>query len=100
MNAYAVSPGIVFTNLGRHVSKKFLSKLLIAVFYPLIWYLMKTPRQGAERVIYCAIAPNLKQTTGFYFRDCKQLKLTPNANNETDAKRLWKISEKFVERYL
>ncbi len=100
INAYAVSPGIVLTNLGRYVSKKFRTKFLIALFYPLIWYLMKTPRQGAESIIYCAVASNLKQTPGFYYRDCKELKLTPNARNETDAKRLWQLSEKYVEKYL
>ena len=88
ITAYSVSPGIVLTNLGRHLTSGVLAKLGWFLFYPLIWLFMKTAKQGATTSIYCATQPNLVELEGHYFRDCKQIALvSPHANNKEDSAR-------------
>ena len=101
IDVYSVSPGVVLTNLGRNrINNSRLAKTLFILFYPLWWFLLKRPKQGAETVIYCAIKPNLKPTSGYYFRNCKQLKLKPHAYNLEETKKLWNLSEDSVQKWL
>jgi hypothetical protein len=102
VNVYSVSPGIVFTDLGRHFFQQFglFKKIAYYIFYPLIWYLMKTPAQGKQTVVYCCIEPSISNKSGAFFRDCKQQNLLEFANNSENDKRLWDLSEKFVEKWL
>ena len=99
IQVFSVSPGIVLTNLGRDRLKRPFYKLVFLICYPLIWFLLKTPKQGAECVIYCCIKPNLKPTSGYYFRNCKQIKLKEHAYNLEESRRLWIMSEKMVEKW-
>lgn len=32
------------------------------------WLLMKTPREGAQTTIYCAVTEGLEEKSGYYFR--------------------------------
>lgn len=101
VTAYSVSPGIVLTNLGRHLTSGLLRKIGWAIFYPLFWFLFKTPKQGAETTIFCAIEPNLVEKDAFYFRDCKQIPLVqPYATSKEDAVKLWNLSEELVKKWL
>ena len=97
IRAYSISPGIVFTNLGRHIKNY---KLLSVLFYPILWFLLRRPKQGAETIVYCATSPDLSQTPGYYFRDCKELKLEANANNHEQMEKLWNMSEELVKKWL
>lgn len=61
-------PGIVRgTKHMRHspLSKSFVMKIAIG---PWAWLLMKTPEQGAQTIIYMAVATELSDTSGKYFR--------------------------------
>ena len=109
INAYSISPGIVLTNLGRYIlNESILKQIVFILFYPIIWYIFKRPRQGAESIIYCAIESNsnlnaiesIVNKKLYYFRDCKQIELKSHACNEQDAKRLWDMSENFVKEWL
>lgn len=99
LKVFSVSPGFVLTELGRHKEKKFLFKLLKFIFYPLIWYLLKTPKQGAECSIYCCVKPDLVEKDGFYFRNCEPTKLLVHASNKNDATNLWNLSENVLKEY-
>lgn len=63
----AVHPGIVKTELGRHMSvnKSYLSWIFLG---PPSWLLMKTPKQGAQTTLFCALDPSLENVSGKYFR--------------------------------
>jgi NAD(P)-dependent dehydrogenase (short-subunit alcohol dehydrogenase family) len=101
INAYSVSPGIVLTNLGQHSKNSSISKkIAYFLFYPLIWFLMKTPKQGAQSLIFCAVESNLKQIEGKMIRNMNQIDLNPNAKNKDDAIRLWNLSEKFIKNWI
>jgi NAD(P)-dependent dehydrogenase (short-subunit alcohol dehydrogenase family) len=100
--ACSVSPGVVLTNLGQHIFRTsgLLVKLAYLIFYPLIWFAMKTPKQGAQTTIYCAVENDLKPKSGFYFRNMKQVNLKPNANSKQEADKLWNKSEELVKKWL
>nr|XP_002730785.2 PREDICTED: retinol dehydrogenase 14-like [Saccoglossus kowalevskii] len=86
-------PGIVWTNLSRHVSP---SRLVVLLFRPLIWLFLKTAHQGAQTSIYLAVDPELEKVNGKYFGDCYEKPFHPVAQDEGVAKKLWDISEKMT----
>ena len=64
--ANCVNPGITRTEIARHsVDKSFLSRVIIG---PFLKAFMKTPMQGAQAVIQCALDPQLDGQCGKYFR--------------------------------
>lgn len=67
VTAYAVHPGIVNTNITRHmgIAKSYFAKVLAK---PILWIFLKSPRQGAQTVIYCSLAEQLQNESGKYYR--------------------------------
>lgn len=64
---YSLHPGIVRTELGRHLNKSFIPGIryvVRCVLYPF----EKTPEQGAQTTIYCAISEDVAEETGYYYR--------------------------------
>jgi len=69
----SVHPGIVKTELGRHMGLE--NSLLASIFVkPLLSFFLKSPEQGALTSIYVALEPSLEKVTGKYFRFVKHLK--------------------------
>ncbi|XP_062851767.1 retinol dehydrogenase 14a isoform X2 [Trichomycterus rosablanca] len=89
----ALTPGIVRTNLGRHVHIPLLAKPL---FNLASWALFKTPEEGARTSVYLACSPDVEGVQGKCFADCQEEKLLPKATDEEVAKKLWDISEVMV----
>ncbi len=57
----------------------------------------KTPMQGAQTSIYCALAEELEGVSGKFFSGCKELVLTSEGlTSEEDADRLWEISTSLI----
>ncbi|XP_069742577.1 retinol dehydrogenase 14a [Narcine bancroftii] len=86
-------PGIVRTNLGRHVSIPLLGQ---PIFKFMSWAFFKTPEQGAETSLYLATSHEVEGVSGEYFGDCKQEELLPKAMDDEVAKKLWDVSAKMV----
>ena len=87
VTSYALHPGVIATDIWRHVPQ------------PLRWLLtrwMVTPEQGADTTILCATAPELAGVSGRYYDQGREV--TPNrvARDDTLAARLWDESEKMV----
>lgn len=59
------------------------------------WF-MKTPVQGAQTTIYCAVDEKCANETGLYYADCTTASVSANAKNSKDAERLWSESLKLV----
>lgn len=57
---------------------------------------MKTPEQGAQTTIYCAVDENAAKESGLYYSDCAVKVPSKNAQNAEDAKKLWDVSWKIV----
>ncbi|XP_059154986.1 retinol dehydrogenase 13-like [Physella acuta] len=88
----SLHPGIVATELGRHlpITKSSFSSFLL---FPIKFILMKTPIQGAQTTLRLALDPALETVTGKYFSDCKELPPASQALDDVAAKRLWAVSE-------
>ncbi|XP_063590817.1 retinol dehydrogenase 13-like [Penaeus indicus] len=91
----AVHPGIVLTEIGRHMS---IHKSWIAAMFlkPLLWLFLKTPRQGAQTTIYAALSSDLEGVSGKYFSNQKEATVSEAAKDKEAAKRLWAISERWT----
>ncbi|XP_068451615.1 retinol dehydrogenase 14-like [Clinocottus analis] len=89
----AVTPGIVRTNLGRHVHIPVLAKPL---FDLLSWGFFKSPEEGAQTSVYLACSPDVDGVQGKCFADCKPQVLLDTATDQDVASKLWDISEVLV----
>lgn len=90
----ALHPGLVDTELMRHMGifNSYFAKVFVG---PLMWPFLKTPANGAQTTLYCALEPELEKVTGQYFCDCKQAAAAPQGEDDAMAKFLWKVSEKW-----
>lgn len=67
VTCYAVHPGVVQTELGRHLSQS-TNRLIHCLFELSGRYFFKTAEMGAQTTIYCATEPSLADKTGLYYR--------------------------------
>lgn len=81
----ALHPGSVRSELTRH-------SVVISLAWKLFSYFLKTPTEGAQTSIYCAVAEELQSVSGKYFSDCGPASIASQARNDDTAKRLWHIS--------
>ena len=61
------------------------------------FFLLKTPQQGAQTCIHCAVHEGLEEYSGCYFFNCK-LREVGNKEGTDDAiaARLWQVSSELV----
>lgn len=91
----AVHPGVVKTDLGRHLVHSSIKKMLD----PITYYFFKTAKSGAQTTLRVALDPELENVSGQYFADCEMREPAPSArpdNGET-AEWLWQMSEKMTK---
>ncbi|XP_043848025.1 dehydrogenase/reductase SDR family member on chromosome X isoform X2 [Dromiciops gliroides] len=91
VTANVVDPGVVNTNLYKHVF--WLTKLVKRLTY---WLLFKTPDEGAITSIYAAVAPELEGVGGRYLCHEKIIKSSNVTYDEDLQKKLWAESCKMV----
>jgi hypothetical protein len=78
--------------MGRHIPR--------AIMIPLALFtrpLSKSPNQGAQTTLYCALAPEVAAHGGEYFSDCKVFKQSDSAIDDNVAKKLWEVSEQLTK---
>ena len=96
VTANAVLPGVIMTNLGRHMSKP---KLWLAK--TIGWTFMKTVEEGAATTCFTATHPSLDNVSGHLFKDCNPY--TPQGPHMADkalSSKLWDTSMALVKDYL
>lgn len=91
----ACHPGIVKTELGRHLVHSVLKKILD----PFTYFFFKTPKSGAQTSIRLAVDPELENVSGMYFADCKAQKVATSArkNSGEISEWLWNESERLTK---
>lgn len=94
--ANSVHPGVIRTNLGKHLptwqqwGMKYLG-----------WMFLKTIPEGAATQTYVATNPELVGVRGFYFADCNVDEgSTPHMQDDAMAAQLWDVSENLTRDYL
>ncbi len=89
--ANAVHPGVIATNLSRHMNP-----VLGSIFRSLGSLFLKTVGQGAATEVFVATSPTLADVSGEYFADCNVAVPRADASDGELAKKLWDVSEKIV----
>ncbi|HHO50374.1 MAG TPA: SDR family oxidoreductase [Deltaproteobacteria bacterium] len=87
--ANAVHPGVIATNLARHVPDP---EALFARMRPQ----MKTVEQGAATQCLVATHPGLASSSGLYFSDCQPTDPSDLAQDDALAAELWARTEQLV----
>ncbi|XP_062907355.1 retinol dehydrogenase 12 isoform X2 [Mobula hypostoma] len=85
----SVHPGCVRSELTRHSS-------CLAVVWKILTFLIKTPKEGAQTSIYCAVTEELDEVSGKHFSDCQPASVAPQGKNDETAKKLWDVSCKLL----
>jgi NAD(P)-dependent dehydrogenase (short-subunit alcohol dehydrogenase family) len=105
IHAYAVHPGGIQTNLGRHMTEEMVAALMQRVTSSDSGFEWKTIPQGAATSCWAATAPELEGKGGVYCEDCHVAELDDEsassgvrsyALNPSYADRLWKLSEELT----
>lgn len=94
VTAYSLHPGVIYTEIWRHL-RPTLPLWKRFVIRPLL-HLLKTPRQGAQTTIYCAVDESLEGVSGLYYSDCAPKEAAPQGRDDAAAKRLWDLSASMV----
>lgn len=56
--------------------------------------------QGASTTCYAALSPQIEGVSGKYFADCNESNCSALANDESEAKKLWKQTRALIHRRL
>jgi len=95
----AVHPGIVKTDLGRHLSETSLFMNMFAKSAD-FFNVLKTAEMGAQTTIHCATDESIVNQNGLYFSDCRKKQPARQAEDMEAARRLWEKSEQLVQMKL
>ncbi|XP_034029634.1 retinol dehydrogenase 13 isoform X2 [Thalassophryne amazonica] len=94
VSSFCLHPGVIRTELSRHVEGWF-PLLGVLLSLPAL-LLMKTPSQGCQTTVYCAVTPGLEEQSGCYFSDCAVKEAGPAGQDDAAARKLWKESARLV----
>jgi WW domain-containing oxidoreductase len=89
--ANSLHPGVIATNLGRHMPA--IGRIALDLLSPLA---LKSHAQGAATQCYVAVHPAAASARGEYFADCNVARPTRNARDAAMAARLWQESERIA----
>ncbi|TEY46849.1 hypothetical protein BOTCAL_0312g00060 [Botryotinia calthae] len=102
VQAFAVHPGAIITNLGRYldmekdlssVQERFASRGYKDMSGPFYW---KSLESGTSTTLVAALDPALKDHSGVFLSDCQITETAEYTTNPDYAERLWVLSEKLV----
>jgi NAD(P)-dependent dehydrogenase (short-subunit alcohol dehydrogenase family) len=88
--AHAMHPGIVDSNFTSHGNAQMQAHMATAVLDP--------PERSAATLAWLASAPEPGQSSGRYWFDKAQAEPTAAAQNDDDARKLWEVSERLIEK--
>jgi len=92
--ANAIRPGVIATNLGRHMPRwKTVALETVGSLFT------KTIAQGAATTCYVATAPALSQTSGYFFEHCNPIRAGGYTEDRELAAQLWAVSEDIAGDY-
>lgn len=91
--ANSIHPGVIRTNLARHMNP--IAKGALAIANPLF---LKTTAQGAATQCYVATHSKVESVSGEYFADCNESRASKHGRDESMAEKLWDVSEEIVAK--
>ena len=97
LKSCAINPGVVRTNLGRHISIWSLLKFVIAGFSG--GQQVVSPEQGARTQTLCAVMPDDELVNGAYYTNCTVSEEALCAKNMDDAKKLYDYCDEVTKPF-
>ncbi|KAM3608791.1 uncharacterized protein V6R79_004796 [Siganus canaliculatus] len=94
VTTYSLHPGVIRTELGRHFWPQI--PLWKRVVYTPLMFFIKSPKEGAQTTIYCAVEESLQNESGLYYSDCSPKTAAPQGLDDEAAKKLWDVSASMV----
>ncbi len=103
VRAFAVHPGVIMTDLSRHMDQSDFEAL--GSRNPGEELVLKSVEQGAATTVWAATAPELAEKGGIYLENCKiadpaqpgsSIGVESYALDKDSADRLWALSERLV----
>ncbi len=91
--ANSVHPGVIHTNLTRHMNPAV--RVAMTVARPLF---LKSMAQGAATQCYVAAHPDAAAISGEYFADCNRARSSKHGRDDAMAEKLWQLSEDIAAR--
>ncbi|XP_062578912.1 retinol dehydrogenase 12-like [Saccostrea cucullata] len=85
--SFVVHPGCVATDIMRRktgLMGKFLRKFSEFMF--------KSPEDGCQTIVYCAVADGLREESGKFFENCKVVPTKNYVRDKSVCKKLWLLS--------
>jgi NAD(P)-dependent dehydrogenase (short-subunit alcohol dehydrogenase family) len=95
ITANCLHPGFVSTNFGKN--NNFLWRNVIRVA---MWLTAISVKDGAKTSIHLACSDEVKDITGRFFANSQIKKGSSKAKNEEHNRKLWELSEEFVEKFV
>jgi WW domain-containing oxidoreductase len=92
--ANALHPGVINTNLARHLNS--IVDVAMSAISPIA---LKSIPQGAATQTYLAAHPDAAKVSGEYFSHCNPARPTSKARDAELAKKLWEKSEEIVAEF-
>ncbi|XP_062393320.1 dehydrogenase/reductase SDR family member 13a.2 [Sardina pilchardus] len=89
VTCYSVHPGVVKTELSRHVS---LWQMVIVDPISRLFFL--DTKAGAQTTLHCALQQGIEPLSGRYFFCCAEQEPCSNARDDAMARKLWDVSER------
>ena len=93
--ANAVHPGVIATNLGRHMNP--MAQRVLSLVKPLF---LKSIPQGTATQVYVAAHPDAAHISGEYWADCNVARPSRLGQDDELAERLWQETEGIVARVM
>ncbi|KAF6205919.1 hypothetical protein GE061_020095 [Apolygus lucorum] len=95
VTVYSLHPGVVDTDLGRHLDSAFIPGMRW-LYKNVGWIFQKNVVQGAQTTLHCALDEKAGTETGLYYDDCAVATPTSYATNDAMASELWTKSLEMV----
>ncbi|XP_072153218.1 retinol dehydrogenase 12 isoform X1 [Bemisia tabaci] len=93
VTTYAVHPGFVQTGIFREIDTTIhpiVQRILESSMSRLLF--LKSPWQGAQTTLHCALAERAGKESGLYYSDCRPRKPVRKARDKQNAESLWNFS--------
>lgn len=85
-------PGLVDSGIWRNVPFP-----LNIPLWLIVKFCFKTPVEGCQTTVHCAVSQQLHVTTGKYFSECQDTELSSGVKDKALARKYWEICEKLVQ---
>ncbi|XP_019855897.1 PREDICTED: retinol dehydrogenase 12-like [Amphimedon queenslandica] len=91
VSTYSLHPGVIRTNIANYLFVGW-RVIFLPLAYILAVMFLKTPKQGAQTTLHCAVSDEAEGVTGKYWSNCAVTKPNKLALIDEDCTKLWEYS--------